>query len=306
VLVRTAFLNQSTQSSGIPVSITLALSTPTPAPTPNPASHPTGPPIDPGPKCSRHGSASRLQIGRLSNPYHIMFVLQNDDCVSQRKVSPTRQSLEGNQELLGPKAVIERNPEECLWSGVESCFYHADLIPRYRRVQTSRVPSPVDLYRVDLYWVDRTPVWIERTPGISESCSTPFSSSLPSSLSECSFSAGGDQGQPWHKLTSSTLPADGGLANSRRERHWRRGGTVGLAVVLAIGLTGRLGVHTSTKHVSADGPISATLVYPDVIRPGLAVAWRLELGLRPDGTRRTSGRHVRRVVRISSGWVQCL
>lgn len=50
-----------------------------------------------------------------------------------------------------------------------------------------------------------------------------------------------------------------------------------MAVVLAIGLTDRLGVHTSTKHVSADSPISATLVYPDVTRPGLAVAWRLEL-----------------------------
>ena len=76
--------------------------------------------------------------------------------------------------------------------------------------------------------------------------------------------------------TTSKLPVDGGIAKSRRERQWRRGGTVALAVVLVFGLTGRLGVHTSTKRVMAS-EINTTLVYPDVTRPGLAVAWRLEV-----------------------------
>lgn len=61
--------------------------------------------------------------------------------------------------------------------------------------------------------------------------------------------------------TTSKLPVDGGIAKSRRERQWRRGGTVALAVVLVFGLTGRLGVHTSTKRVMAS-EINTTLCIP--------------------------------------------
>jgi len=75
----------------------------------------------------------------------------------------------------------------------------------------------------------------------------------------------------------STLQLDDGvpLAEGRRTfATWvRRGALTVLALVVAAGLSGYLGVHTGTVSAS-DGQWGLTLRYPQVARPGLDVVWQ--------------------------------
>lgn len=73
-----------------------------------------------------------------------------------------------------------------------------------------------------------------------------------------------------------TAPEEPEVARSRRARTLRRVFMTLLAAFIALGLTGRLGVHTATTTASRDG-YELTVTYAKVSRPGLPTPWSLEL-----------------------------
>ena len=74
----------------------------------------------------------------------------------------------------------------------------------------------------------------------------------------------------------STLPDDSGLLTIRRNRRIRRMFIVLLFAVLALGLTGLLGVKTRTVTAHGAG-YDLTVTYGQVSRPGLPTAWSLRI-----------------------------
>ena len=73
-----------------------------------------------------------------------------------------------------------------------------------------------------------------------------------------------------------TAPEEPNLLQSRRARTARRAFLVVLFGFLAVGLTGRLGVHTRTATASGGG-YELTVTYGQVSRAGLATPWSLEI-----------------------------
>jgi len=73
-----------------------------------------------------------------------------------------------------------------------------------------------------------------------------------------------------------TAPDEPNLLPSRRGRIGRRLFMVLLAGVLAVGLSGRLGVQSGTTTASGGG-YELTVTYGRVSRPGLATPWSLEI-----------------------------
>jgi hypothetical protein len=76
------------------------------------------------------------------------------------------------------------------------------------------------------------------------------------------------------------VPADSTLRDVRRDPHagrwWRRGGLALLLVIVVIGATGWLGVHsrTTTRH---DGGYALRVTYPQVARAGLDTPFRVHV-----------------------------
>jgi hypothetical protein len=75
---------------------------------------------------------------------------------------------------------------------------------------------------------------------------------------------------------SSTLPEETDLRRARRARMARRLLLVGIAGFVLASFTGVWGARTS-KVTTSGGPYRLTVEYPSITRPGLAVAWSLEL-----------------------------
>ena len=73
-----------------------------------------------------------------------------------------------------------------------------------------------------------------------------------------------------------TAPEEPNLLASRRARFFRRLFMVLLFGVLAIGLSGWLGVRSATATASGGG-YELTVTYGKVSRPGLATPWSLEI-----------------------------
>jgi sulfur carrier protein ThiS len=73
-----------------------------------------------------------------------------------------------------------------------------------------------------------------------------------------------------------TAPEQPNLLQSRRARIARRAFMVVLFAFLAVGLTGRLGVHTRTATAQGGG-YEMTMTYGQVSRAGLATPWSLEI-----------------------------
>jgi hypothetical protein len=73
-----------------------------------------------------------------------------------------------------------------------------------------------------------------------------------------------------------TAPDEPNLLQSRRARMVRRAFMVLLFAFLAVGLTGRLGVH-SRKATARGGGYELTVTYGQVSRAGLATPWSLEI-----------------------------
>jgi hypothetical protein len=73
-----------------------------------------------------------------------------------------------------------------------------------------------------------------------------------------------------------TAPEELNLLQSRRARIARRAFMVLLLGFLAVGLTGRLGVHTRTATARGGG-YELTVTYGQVSRGGLATPWSLEI-----------------------------
>jgi hypothetical protein len=73
-----------------------------------------------------------------------------------------------------------------------------------------------------------------------------------------------------------TAPEDTDLLRVRRARTLRRLFVTVLFAVLALGLTGRLGVHSRTMTARGGG-WELTVTYAQVSRPGLAVPWSLRI-----------------------------
>jgi hypothetical protein len=71
------------------------------------------------------------------------------------------------------------------------------------------------------------------------------------------------------------------LTRQRLARRWRRAALAVLAVLVLAGLLGFLGVKEATVTAAAGGH-RLRVVYPAIARPGLAVAWQIELE-RPGG-----------------------
>jgi hypothetical protein len=73
-----------------------------------------------------------------------------------------------------------------------------------------------------------------------------------------------------------TAPEEPNLLPSRRARTGRRIFMTLLLVFLAVGLTGRLGVHSRTMTVQGGG-YELTVTYAETSRAGLATPWSLEI-----------------------------
>jgi hypothetical protein len=73
-----------------------------------------------------------------------------------------------------------------------------------------------------------------------------------------------------------TAPEEPNLLRSRRSRALRRLFMIVLAGVLALGLTGWLGVRTGIATARGGG-YELTVTYGQVTRPGLATPWSLEI-----------------------------
>lgn len=73
---------------------------------------------------------------------------------------------------------------------------------------------------------------------------------------------------------TSTIPEAADLRAERRNRAVRRVALALIALFVLVGLTGRLGVRSRTTS-GRDGALTATLTYPHVARPALAVPYRL-------------------------------
>jgi hypothetical protein len=73
-----------------------------------------------------------------------------------------------------------------------------------------------------------------------------------------------------------TAPEEPNLLHSRRSRALRRLFMIVLAGVLAVGLTGWLGVRTGTATARGGG-YELTVTYGQVTRAGLATPWSLEI-----------------------------
>lgn len=70
----------------------------------------------------------------------------------------------------------------------------------------------------------------------------------------------------------STLPDDPGVQRARRARLARRVGIAALVAFVALGVAGVFGVRTATVTASS-GDYRLSVTYPEVSRPGLAIAW---------------------------------
>jgi hypothetical protein len=75
---------------------------------------------------------------------------------------------------------------------------------------------------------------------------------------------------------SSTLPEETSLRRARRARLARRLLLAGIAGFILASFTGVWGARTS-KVSASSGPYRLTVEYPSITRPGLAIAWSLEL-----------------------------
>ncbi|MEE2059299.1 hypothetical protein [Rhodococcus artemisiae] len=76
------------------------------------------------------------------------------------------------------------------------------------------------------------------------------------------------------RIPDSVLDDVGTFARSPTVAWIRRGAVVLLAVIVLVGLTGRLGVYSATTHASG-GEYELHLEYPRIARPGLDVPWNL-------------------------------
>lgn len=81
---------------------------------------------------------------------------------------------------------------------------------------------------------------------------------------------------------ASTVPAVADHATERRSRLFRRVLLAGFTLLVLLGLTGLLGVHSRTA--TADGPdgTRVEVTYPQVARPALAIPFHVRVS-RPDG-----------------------
>jgi hypothetical protein len=82
--------------------------------------------------------------------------------------------------------------------------------------------------------------------------------------------------------STSTLPTDSGLGHARRDRWFSLGIAVVLAVIVALALTGLLGVKSGTTSTRLADGTEVELHYAQVSRPGLATPWALTVH-RPGG-----------------------
>jgi hypothetical protein len=73
-----------------------------------------------------------------------------------------------------------------------------------------------------------------------------------------------------------TAPEEPNLLQSRRSRILRRLFMTLLLAGLAVGATGRLGVHSRTTTVQGEG-YQLTVTYGQMTRPGLATPWSLKI-----------------------------
>lgn len=80
---------------------------------------------------------------------------------------------------------------------------------------------------------------------------------------------------------SSTVPADDGLAASRRSRRWRWVSITVLSAFVLAALTQQLGMRTDTVS-GTSGDLTVTITYADRGRGALAAAFKIDV-VRPDG-----------------------
>ncbi|MEO6318086.1 MAG: hypothetical protein ABIP36_04810 [Acidimicrobiales bacterium] len=80
---------------------------------------------------------------------------------------------------------------------------------------------------------------------------------------------------------SSTVPADDGLAASRRSRRWRRLSITVLSAFVLAALTQQLGMRTDTVS-GTSGDLTVTITYADRGRGALAAAFKIDV-VRPAG-----------------------
>jgi hypothetical protein len=88
--------------------------------------------------------------------------------------------------------------------------------------------------------------------------------------------SGGDDDGSGGPPSLPTAPDDDGLSHARRSLLWRRAFVVALTAFVVAGAVGWLGVRTSQVRAEDDG-LALVVTYPKVARPGLGIAWRVEI-----------------------------
>jgi hypothetical protein len=81
---------------------------------------------------------------------------------------------------------------------------------------------------------------------------------------------------------TTTVPEVADHADERRSRWFRRVVLAGFTLLVLLGLTGLLGVHSRTATADGDQGTRVEVTYPQVARPALAIPFHVRVS-RPDG-----------------------